>query len=204
MSDHSKYPTEAGIYKLTCNNNGKIYIGKSVNIRKRLSDHKSSGKNSKRNCHFQNAVTKYGWNSFSVEILEIFENFDKLKDNSSLLSREEYYISLFDSTNGAIGYNKCKYSNDGTGIPLSEEHRAKIGKANLGKILSEETKEKMRQSKLGKPRKPVTEESKEKMRKPKCEGHGEKLRKANLGKILSEETKEKMRQDKLGKSRKSK
>lgn len=41
MGKHIIYPKAAGIYKLTCDNNGKIYIGKSINIRKRLESHKN-------------------------------------------------------------------------------------------------------------------------------------------------------------------
>ena len=192
MSDHSKYPKEAGIYKLTCSDNGKVYIGKSVNIHVRLINHKSYENKSKGKCYFQNAIIKYGWNAFTVEIIEIFENFDKLKDNDSLLSRESYYIELFDSANVDKGYNLCKYSNDMTGRKLSEETKEKMRKPkseeHIAKMrnrpCSKETRDKIRQSQIGRQH---SEESKEKMRR------------ANIGKKLSEETKEKI--GKAGKGR---
>ena len=37
----------AGIYKLTCSTNGKIYIGKAVNLYKRLNRHKNCAKDVK-------------------------------------------------------------------------------------------------------------------------------------------------------------
>ena len=86
------------------------------------------------------------------------------------------------------------------GKPLSEETKAKIGKANSialkGRTLSEETKEKIRKNNakpfLGKKH---TEEAKRK----NAEAHMGK--KYHLGYKHTEETKEKMRLAKLGKKR---
>jgi group I intron endonuclease len=190
MGNHFKYPKEAGIYKITCSVNGKIYIGKSVNIYYRLGRHKSCAKKLVGKWYFEHALIKYGWESFNVEILEIFENYDKERDKFKLLERESYFIKLFDSTNKTIGYNICEYSNDGSG--------------NSRLPHSEETKEKIRQSLLGRKRDPFSDEVKRKMSqsalgRPKFDETREKLRKANLGKKLSEDHKEKMRQANLGK-----
>lgn len=189
MSNHSKYPKEAGVYKLTCNKNGKIYIGKSINIRRRLNQHKYCLSRGISKYYFQYVLLKHGWDSFDVEILEIVENFDKLIDNKSLLEREAHYIQLFDSTNSEKGYNICKFSTDVTGFPCSESTKLKIGNANRGKIPSEETREKYRQNNLGKKR---SIETKNKMSKSKLGNSN------NLGKFHSEETKEKMRLAKIG------
>lgn len=201
-----KYTKEAGIYKLTCILNGKIYIGKGNIIFKRISYHKKS----KGGGYLQNSIAKYGWDSFTVEILEIFENFDKLKDNFNLLKREAYYIELFDTTNRDKGYNRCKFSNDNTGILWSEESKEKI----RGRITSDETKEKMRQANTGKTHSKDTkekirnarlgmkfsDETKEKMKTRKHSDEAkEKMRQARLGRKISDETKEKMSNAKLGK-----
>lgn len=191
MSNHSKYPNEAGIYKITCISNGKVYIGKSINLRKRINFHKSQVKKLRGMWYFQNALIKHGWESFEVEILEIFDNFDKLLDNKTLLDRESFYIEKFDSTNKDKGYNRCKYSTDTTGKKLSEEHKEKIRQSCLGNTHTEETKEKIRNSAYDRKH---SEKSKEKMRKPKSEEHVEKMRKPK-----SDETKERMRLSKLGK-----
>jgi group I intron endonuclease len=217
----SEYPKKAGIYKLTCIINDKIYIGKSVNIRQRLFGHKVQ---KKVRCYFDNAIIKYGWDSFIVDILEIFENFDKEKDNDSLLLRESHYISLYDATNTDKGYNICKFSTDRTGLKrsphsietklkmklaktgkiVSDETREKLRQINLGKRHSEETKEKIRQSRIGKK---LSTEGKEKLKqfrlgKTHTEESLNKMKLAKLGKIRtphSEETKEKIRQGNLGK-----
>ena len=141
MSNHSEYPKEAGIYKLTCINNNKVYIGKAISLDKRLREHKSWKKETKRTCYFQRAILKHGWDSFSLEILEVFENFDKSKDNLSLLERESHYIELFDSTDRDKGYNRCKHSNDLTGVSLSEETKNKMRQAKLGKPKTEKHRE---------------------------------------------------------------
>ena len=200
MREYSGYPSKAGIYKLI-DSFGKVYIGKSVNIRVRLNAHKNYKHDCKSKSYLKNAILKYGWNSFTVEILELFENFDKLKDNQNLLIREAYYIELVDASNKEYGYNLCKFSTDRTGIPMSDQARDKLRKARLGTRMSEETKEKLRNGRVGKK---FSEEHKRKLREarannPMSEDHKEKLRKANVGKIMSDDTKEKLRQCNLGK-----
>jgi group I intron endonuclease len=216
MGRHSKYPTGAGIYKLTCIDTGKIYVGKTVNFRDRFSYHKNCGNKSYGKCHFQNAIRKYGWDSFSVEILEIFTDFTKSKDNTYLLERESYYIELLNSTDPTKGYNICKHSNDRTGVPHTEEAKEKMRQAainreysekekerlrtiNIGRTLTNEHKEKIKQGNTGKF---VSEETRKKLSdlhkgKAKSREHIEKVRKSNLGRKASDETKEKMRQSKL-------
>ena len=157
----------------------------------------SAHKNRKGKLFIQNAIMKYGWESFTVEILEIFKNFDKLVDNPYLLNREAYFIELFNSTNRDRGHNLCAYSSDRTGIPLTDETKEKLRRANLGKKHSKETKLKISKSHLGKV---LTEKTKEKMRKPKSKEAIEKTRQANLGRPLSEEHKEKLKLAHLGKT----
>jgi group I intron endonuclease len=194
------YPKKAGIYKLTCVNNGKIYIGKSVDINRRLKDHKRG----RDGYLFKRAILKHGWESFTVEILEIVENFDKLKGNIPLLDREAYYINLFESSDIEKGYNLCKRSNDTTGIPLSKEHKEKLRQAGLGRILSKETREKISQANLGKIKEPHSDESKEKIRQAglgrvHSKDTKHKIGLCHLGKTVSEETKKKISQARKGK-----
>jgi group I intron endonuclease len=180
----TKYPRKAGIYKLTCIPNGKIYIGKAVNINKRMARHKNcmTGK-SKDQGILPKAIKKYGWDSFNVEIIEIYEIFDKKNDNDRLLEREAFYIDHFNALDLSIGYNMCRYSNDNTGKPCSEETRRKISEGNMGKKHTSESKERIRLAQLGKKRSPETIE---------------KMRIISSGRIPSKETREKMRLARLG------
>ena len=198
-----EYPECAGIYKLVCNTNGKIYIGKSTNIYKRINRHKNSPNCIDNRYLLQNAIIKHGWDSFSVEILEIFENFKSSDDNEYLLDRESYYIRHFESNDLDKGYNICEYSTDTGGKPLSEDHKEKIRKSLLGRVFTEDHKEKIRRSQLGKK---LTDECKEKLKeintgKKHSEETKEKIRNARLGKKHSDETKQKIRELKLGKPR---
>lgn len=220
-----KYPKEAGIYKLTCNN-GKVYIGKSINIRQRFYAYKSLNKSS-MGTYIYNAILKHGWDSFTVEILETFKNFNKtkLEDRLMILDVETNYMKLFDSTNSDKGYNICEYSTDRTGIKSSEETKEKIRLSLLGRKHSEETKEKIRLGNLGNTNfrgRSHSDETKEKISQIHM-GHEhsvktkEKLRQAQLGRKHSDEhikkvkisktgfkhsdeTKEKMRLARLGKT----
>ena len=217
------YENVAGIYKITCIVNNKVYIGKSVNITKRMNAHKNCKKPTNKKSYFHEAVLKYGWDSFNVEILEKFPDFDKKLDSRMLLDRESFYIKEYNSTDKNFGYNLCSYSNDGTGKPLSEEHKEKIrisnsgkkhtqsakdkvSKANLGRKFTPEHIEKLRQAKLGKKQGPHSPEHKEKLRqanlgkKMSLEAR-RKMSIANRDKVLPPEHKEKLRQANFGKSR---
>lgn len=188
-----EYPKDAGIYKLTCNITGKIYIGKAIHLNKRINRHKNCKEGSG---YLQRAILKYGWNSFLVEVLEIVEHFNKNEDNQYLLDKESYYIELLDTSNPLKGYNVCKFSTDRTGIPTSEETKNKIRIANLGnpklieantgKILSEETKAKISKAHLGNKK---TIEHSRNISKGK-RGKPSKLK----GTVFSEERREKCRQ----------
>jgi group I intron endonuclease len=187
----------AGVYKLTCSENGKIYIGKSINIYKRLIHHKSNGKKSRSRCFFENAIVKYGWESFQVEVLEVFEGFDKLKDNDDLIKRETYYIKLYNSTDRSIGYNLCEEHTDRTGSKCSNETKEKIRQAKLGTKMSKESQAKRILSVTGRRNTPETIE---KMRKS-AQARSELTSRQHRGKKLSEETKKKLSIAHLGKNK---
>lgn len=64
-----------GIYKITNNISGKSYIGQSVHIEQRISEHKSESASTDTNRKAYNsvihkAIRKYGWSNFSYSIIE--------------------------------------------------------------------------------------------------------------------------------------
>lgn len=88
------------IYKITNNINGKVYIGKSKDPKKRFSQH-CNGTST-----ISNAIRKYGVDNFTLEIVEeiVYETDDIHFISSNSNEREIYYIKLFNSF-GDGGYN---------------------------------------------------------------------------------------------------
>lgn len=89
-----------GIYKITNLINGKVYIGQSINIEKRIKEHfykaKCFGETS-YNSALHQAIRKYGEENFSWEILEEC-SIDKIDD------KERFYIEQYNSIT-PDGYN---------------------------------------------------------------------------------------------------
>lgn len=104
--------TKYGVYLLVNNINGKIYVGKSVNLKERILAHKNSKKSV-----IGRAIRKYGWENFTLTILDAFDEID----NAVLLDKEAEWIQKLDSTNQLIGYNLCKRGADRTGVKHTPE-----------------------------------------------------------------------------------
>lgn len=135
-----------GIYKYT-SPSGKIYIGSSKNINKRITHYKSES--CKNQTKLYNSFKKYGYENHIFEIIEEC----KFED---LYLKERYYGELFNvlDDNGLnlilpkIGENKIGISEE-TRLKMSE---SKKGDKNVfyGKKHSKETKEKISNSHKGK------------------------------------------------------
>ena len=73
-----------GVYKIENKINGLVYIGQSINIKKRWSRHKRElNNNIHGNAHLQRAWNKYGSKSFSFELIKAckpryLDRFEKL------------------------------------------------------------------------------------------------------------------------------
>ena len=87
-----------GIYKITNQVNGKIYIGQSVHIKTRWQQHKQEAKLNRTNNLLYNAMRKYGVENFIFEIIE-----ECTKEQ--LNEREIYWIKYYNSFNSDKGYN---------------------------------------------------------------------------------------------------
>lgn len=149
-------PKKPGIYKITNKVNGKIYIGKSNNLYRRIQQHR---REEIRPLRFPQPITraikKYGWSSFEITILDSFSEIT----NIDLLNKEADYINQYKATDRNIGYNVAIFSNDCTGIIRSNQTRKimsdimlkKYNNPNnkhpwLGRHHSIETKRKISQS----------------------------------------------------------
>lgn len=110
-----------GIYSITNKINNKRYIGLSVNIHNRWTQHKSDLKyDSHVNPHLQSAWNKYGEDSFEFEILEICSK-EELED------KEIFWIDKFDSCNS--GYNILYGAGDYSNL-LKDKENSRFSKEN--------------------------------------------------------------------------
>lgn len=147
-----------GIYIIKCNVDNKVYIGQSINLEKRINEHKSLLKRNKHsNCHLQNSFNKYGEENFIFEFLEILDEKDYTKEKLNFL--EIKYIEKYHSNKRYNGFN---IENGGNSVgKLGEETRKKLSialkgnknNANAwkGKHHTTETKKLLSQKLKGKP-----------------------------------------------------
>lgn len=131
------------IYKIT-SPSGKIYIGQTIDLVKRLNKYKSS--NCKQQPKIFNSIKKYGWELHTFEIIEEVSN-----NRVFLNEREKFWIEHFDCMNNGLN---CTGGADSKVISLEtieKIRQSKIGKPspNKGKEMSEEQKNKIRESMMG-------------------------------------------------------
>lgn len=117
----------SGIYKIENKINHKVYIGESIDIKRRWKQHVKDLKgNYHRNSHLQHSWNKHGEDSFQFEIIEKC-------DKDVLAEREMYWIEYFDSTNSDKGYNLTKGGDGTCGVLFTEERNRKISRTLSGR-----------------------------------------------------------------------
>lgn len=113
-ANYSRPIPKCGIYKITNKISGRFYIGKSNNIERRFSEHKSPNewvRNPNKNMYLD--MIRYGLNNFEFEIIEECSEKD-------LNERERYWIDKLDAYWGDLGYNGTEGGDGhspGTGHP---------------------------------------------------------------------------------------
>lgn len=150
------------IYKITNKINNKIYVGQTIDPRRRWYDHKYEGQQEEHRyqSHLYNAMKKYEIDNFSFEIIEECDR-DKLDERErfwifelNTLSPNGYNIlpggkKLFGENNPFYG----KTHTEETRKILSEKHKGMYdGEKNpmYGKHHTDETKEKIKQKNIEK------------------------------------------------------
>ena len=134
----------SGVYIIHNNKNGKIYIGSTVDIRKRWRTHKSLLCRDKHsNTHLQSAWNLYGEASFEFGVLEY------LDDPEELHLAEQFWMDIYRLEGKAL-YNyglvaRCPL----LGRSPSEETRQKQSRAMRGKVFSQEHRRKLSEADIG-------------------------------------------------------
>jgi hypothetical protein len=135
----------SGIYAIRCMLSDRMYIGHSVNVINRWSQHRSQLRRDVHfNPHLQNAWNKYGEEAFEFVVLEKCPI-------EALLDREQYYISTTPSH-----YNISKFAGTCLGITRTLETRAKMSEAQKGRKHSPETRAKISAARAGRTAGPET------------------------------------------------
>lgn len=135
------------IYKCTCTETGKHYIGQTVQeFKNRKRDHIKSALNPKDlgyDYHFHRAIRKYGEDKFVWDIIETIESSDLKNLGETLDILETSYIEKYDSykngynsTPGGNSYTKCPkrvkvYEENGSLIEILESYREVMKKYNI-------------------------------------------------------------------------
>lgn len=150
LSDRNK----AGIYLIRNKINGKVYIGKSIRLYKRIKGHVThlNTKSKDENRHLINAWHKYGREAFEYEVLEYLP-----KDEEILRERELYWMVHYNSTDREKGYNMRMDTS--TKCIVQEESRARLSASGLKRFDDPKEREKLSEMiKQAKNTIPVTDE----------------------------------------------
>jgi group I intron endonuclease len=114
MVEYKKFSKTSGIYCIENLIDGKKYIGKAINLQKRIREHLNKLRiNKDESSYLQNAWNKYGEKNFIAYTIEECKK-DILKD------REIFYIQTI-NTMRPFGYNLTKGGEGNDGWQPSEE-----------------------------------------------------------------------------------
>ena len=190
---------------------GKYYVGQTTwTAEKRWNRHVlDSVRPSRASNHFSRATRKYGKENFEVRV--IFTCYDE----KTLNEAEIHFIAFFDATNKKVGYNSTI---GGLGGKKSDDVKAKMGEANIGRVPTQHQIEMVREALTGIKRSPefckgvsermkgvsVPQEVRKKISKtltgringPHSDETKRKISESNKGKKMSEQAKANMRKPK--------
>jgi group I intron endonuclease len=181
---------KAGIYRIS-SPSGKCYIGQSVDVSRRIYEHKNNLSNGRHdNQMLQRAFGKYGRDGL------VFEQIFCVFSPDDLTEFEQYFMDTENSE-----YNICPAAGSTRGLKLSAETRAKMSAALTGKQRSADHSAKLSAALKGKLPSAETRAKLSAARKGKqlSADHIAKLSAALKGKRHSEETRAKISAAKKGK-----
>ena len=110
----------AGVYEIRNTLNNKVYIGSSINVKKRLAVHRGQLKRGDHpSSHLQASWDKSGSDAFKFKQLIVCAP-------SNLMFYEQRIMDGYKANKREFGYNKRLVVESCAGLKLSPEHKAKI------------------------------------------------------------------------------
>ncbi len=126
MAIFTHLPERSGIYQIVNNITQKRYIGYASSVRQRLKGHLHDLNNNKHpNDYLQKSWNKYGYNNFSLLIIQ-----ECSKEDLCLM--EDYWVKILKTTDREFGYN-LKETDPLGKASCSEETKLKISNSNKGR-----------------------------------------------------------------------
>lgn len=124
-------PGTAGVYSITCIENGWVYIGQSMSVRQWWTSHKSWLRNGTHNLRMLQAHwDTYGEDKFLFEMVSV------VNDTTERLKREQEHITAAIATGKC--YNLSPTAGDNTGHRFTLEQSRRLSEAMTGKSKSVE------------------------------------------------------------------
>ena len=125
---------EIGVYRIDCVPTGRVYVGSSVNMRKRWTTHlRNLRAGTHTNSQLLRAFAKYGESAFSFSVIELLR-----KDE--LTAREQFWMDRLNAVE--TGFNLCPQAGTPSGRQRkthSEETKAKIRAKRALQVITPES-----------------------------------------------------------------
>lgn len=147
MKANLKDKKKFGIYVIRNLINNKVYVGKAVDIHRRIKGHITAlnTKSKDENIHLINAWHKYGRENFDyyvAEYLNLNEYKNEKEIQEALKKKELEWMIKLNSLDRNFGYN-MRQDSEGGMIP-SDETRKRLSEANKKRFSNPEEREKLR------------------------------------------------------------
>lgn len=108
IREYKQNPPPAGVYRITNRANGKILVGKGMNVQAKLNSHQAQlNMRCHRNKTLQQDWDRYGIEQFTFEVLDVleFQNESPQKQQEELAALEELWLDKLQPY-GEQGYNR--------------------------------------------------------------------------------------------------